>query len=389
MFRKQVAAQTPTPSKEDHSPLSAKALKGAWVLLLALLGWMFIWLYFTANTTIADRDAAVPRTIVNITRIDLTAPASSALTIPDSIDSIPATEPQTPSTDVSTVTETAPIAEAETPAPMPMQEVAPLPAAETPAPPAAETPTAKSEPTKGTPVVTVAVPPNASGRIAIVVKNLGLNKDLTNSALTTLPGPVTFAFSPYAKGLVDWQLTTQNAGHDFMMEVPMEPHTFPDTDPGPMALLSILTPKDNADRLTWILNQTSGYKGILTEMGSRYTALETFMQPFMLEAQKRNLFVVDSRATVKSLIPTMANDLNLPIAESDRLIDYNLSSLTIQSRLGDLERLALKNGVAVGIVAPYPLSVKEVAAWSKTLAQKNIALVPVASITKVPPDQEQ
>ncbi|MEO8881921.1 MAG: divergent polysaccharide deacetylase family protein, partial [Devosia sp.] len=75
----------------------------------------------------------------------------------------------------------------------------------------------------------------ASGKpmVAIVVTGLGLNEQGTLDAVGKLPADVDMAFAPYGKTLAQTVAAARAAGHELLLQVPMEPFDYPDTDPGP------------------------------------------------------------------------------------------------------------------------------------------------------------
>ena len=109
--------------------------------------------------------------------------------------------------------------------------------------------------------------------IAIVIGGLGVSAAVTQQAMEKLPGPVTFAFSPYGTD-VD-RLVDQCAradGHEVLLQAPMEPFDYPDNDPGPQTLLTSLSPDQNLDRLYWLMSRFQGYVGVANYMGARFTS---------------------------------------------------------------------------------------------------------------------
>ena len=73
-------------------------------------------------------------------------------------------------------------------------------------------------------------------RIAIVVSGLGISAKATSAALASLPPGVTLGFAPYAGDVQHWVNQARQFGHEVLLEVPMEPFDFPDSDPGPHTL---------------------------------------------------------------------------------------------------------------------------------------------------------
>src|SRR5262249_21266595 len=70
-------------------------------------------------------------------------------------------------------------------------------------------------------------------RIALVVCGLGLAAQATETAISTLPGEVTLGFAPYASDLSRQTALARGAGHEVVLQIPMEPFDYPRNNPGP------------------------------------------------------------------------------------------------------------------------------------------------------------
>src|SRR3546814_15008297 len=126
-------------------------------------------------------------------------------------------------------------------------------------------------------------------RIAVVLTGLGLSYSATQAAIEQLPASVTLSFSPYARGLERWIALARSRGHEVLIDLPMEPTTFPNEDPGPQALLTGLTPQENLDRLDWVLGRGSAYAGVAGSLGSRFTATRAAIEPSLQALKQRGL----------------------------------------------------------------------------------------------------
>jgi len=73
--------------------------------------------------------------------------------------------------------------------------------------------------------------PDGHPRVALIIGGLGLNARATREAIETLPADVTLSFVPYADGLQGWIDMARAAGHEVLLETPMEPKDYPDNDP--------------------------------------------------------------------------------------------------------------------------------------------------------------
>jgi polysaccharide deacetylase 2 family uncharacterized protein YibQ len=220
-------------------------------------------------------------------------------------------------------------------------------------------------------------------RIAIVMSDLGLSGVTTGNALAKLPPGITLAFLPYAERLDDWVERARTKGHEVMLSVPMEPLNYPRDDPGPNALLTMLGPDRNVERLEWSLGKAVGYVGITSTTGSKFTANPAAMQPVIDALKARGLLLVDARANPKSVAGPLANLAGVPRALGDRVIDRDLSRGAIDDQLRELEELAKTNGAAVGFASPYPTTIERLNLWLTSLADRGIALAPASAVVNI------
>ncbi len=217
-------------------------------------------------------------------------------------------------------------------------------------------------------------------RIAIVISDLGHSAAETQAAIQGLPGAVTLAFSPYVRRLGEMIRRARTAGHEILLNVPMEPVDFPVADPGQQTLLTSLEPAQNDRRLMWALGRVTGYVGIVDHWGSRFTASSSHMLPVLAALNARGLIFLDSRASTRSATPEVARSIGLPWAISSHFIDQQASRDKIDARLHELEAIARHKGNAVGIGSPYPVTLERIAAWVNGAGRRGIALAPVSAI---------
>ncbi len=289
----------------------------------------------------------------------------------------------------------APAAEAE-PAP-PLGE-APAPAAEPAADNAdAESPEAEDETAADAPQLAAAtVPPGTvpawqlfarpfpanenRPRIAVVVAGLGLSEAATTAAIQQLPSEITLSFSPYSNRIEEWVAMARAAGHEVMIDLPMEPTSFPRDDPGPQALMTSLSDGANAERLEWVLDRAEGYVGVASYMGSRFTTSPSHLRPVLEELSRRGLLFLDSRAAADSEAAKLAGEMGLTHAINDRFLDNEASRVAIDGRLQQIERIARTRDVAVAIGYAYPVTIERLIQWSSGLTGKGLALAPISAV---------
>lgn len=217
-------------------------------------------------------------------------------------------------------------------------------------------------------------------RVAVVVMGLGLGRQATERAITGLPGAISLSFSPYTRDIEPLMARARRAGHETLVDLPMEPLDFPRDDPGPSTLLTSLSLVDNLNRLEWVLGRAPGYVGVTTWMGTQFTTVEDALMPVLEGLKQRGLMLVDSRATSRSIATELASSIQLPRAFNNAFVDATPSQDAIDRALAGLEATARQQRYAVGIARPLPITLDRLARWAATLDGKGIALAPVSAV---------
>lgn len=216
--------------------------------------------------------------------------------------------------------------------------------------------------------------------IAVIVTGLGLNQTGTASAIDSLPGNVTLAFAPYGAGLGATVGAARGAGHEVLLEVPLEPFDYPDSDPGPDTLLTGQAPRDNLDKLFTVMGKFGGYVGIINHMGARFTASAQDFGPVMEELGARGLGYVDDGSSNRSVAPQLAAANQVEFGKADMSLDLNPARAPILDQLKLLEQKATDKGSAIGVISALPISVQTLAEWAKTAEDRGFTLVPVSAL---------
>jgi polysaccharide deacetylase 2 family uncharacterized protein YibQ len=225
-------------------------------------------------------------------------------------------------------------------------------------------------------------------RIAVLLTGLGLSGAATEAAINDLPGAVTLGFNPYAPKLDEWLGYARAAGHEVFLSLAMEPVDYPRVDPGPHTLLISLDRQQNLERLNWVMSRVTGYVGVVSAAGSRFTTSQADLLPILDEIKARGLMFVDSRSTENSVAGALSKSIGLPRAVSDLALDQQqVSRDAIDQRLQQLERLAHQTGVAVGLGEVYPVTIERLAQWIPGLERRGIALAPVSATADMQPDR--
>lgn len=217
-------------------------------------------------------------------------------------------------------------------------------------------------------------------RIAIVMTNMGEDRLVSDAALRQMPADVTMAFDAQSPVVTAWLARARQDGHETLLDVPMEPFDFPQSDPGAGALLTSLPNSDNLHRLMNFLRKGTGYVGVTSLTGSRFTSDPDKMKPVLEALQRRGLLVLDARVAPHSVVLDLARQAHMPVSAATLRIDRDPSAAAIDLALRQLEQTANLSGRAVGIASPLPLTVDHLAKWIKSLPGRGIALAPLTAV---------
>ena len=228
--------------------------------------------------------------------------------------------------------------------------------------------------------VAVPVVPNGVGRIVIIIDDLGVDRKRSREIIA-LPGPLTAAFLPYADDVGEMADAARAKGHEIMIHMPMEP-TDPKLDTGPVALKAEMDAAMFDEMLEKAFGALDHYVGMNNHMGSRLTQDRDAMHRLMNVLAKRGLLFVDSRTIGSSVAEDMAALHGVAHTGRDVFLDHTPTYEGVVERLAAVEAVAKRNGIAVAIGHPKDGTIKALAEWLPTLAEKNLVLVPVSAVVK-------
>ncbi len=227
-------------------------------------------------------------------------------------------------------------------------------------------------------------PAAAGGKklIAVVVTGLGLNETGTANAIDTLPEGITLAFAPYGKSLNRTVTSARAGGHEILLQVPLEPFDYPQSDPGPDTLLTGQAPRDNLNKLFKVMASFGGYIGVMNHMGARFTASTADFAPIMEELGARGLGYLDDGTSNRSVATQLAAANRVEFGRADMVLDQNPSRPAILEQLAALEARATEDGQAIGVISALPVSVQTLAEWAGAIENRGFAIVPVSALMK-------
>jgi hypothetical protein len=224
-------------------------------------------------------------------------------------------------------------------------------------------------------------------RIAIVVGGLGLSQTGTQRAIRALPGEVTLAFAASGNSLSRWMQEARRNGHEILLQMPFEPFDYPQNDPGLYTLRTDRGETENLAELHRAMAQITNYTGIVNFMGGRFLSDADALEPVIRDVSSRGLLFLDDASSAQSLSGTIAGAVEAPHAFADLQLDADLSRDAVLKKLDELERIARRNGTAIGMASAFDESVDAIREWCEEAQGRGIEIVGVASLAAVPAKQ--
>ncbi|WP_435641826.1 divergent polysaccharide deacetylase family protein [Micavibrio aeruginosavorus] len=217
-------------------------------------------------------------------------------------------------------------------------------------------------------------------RVVIIIDDMGVDVK-RSAAVVDLPAGLTLAYLPYASNIKAQTAKAKDAGHELMVHVPMEPMS-QTKDPGPEVLRVGQDIAAFDQVLQDDLSAFDGYVGINNHMGSKLTQDKAAMARVMNELKSRNLYFIDSRTIQNSVAGDMAREAGVPHAGRDVFLDHENTADFVSKSLAQVERKALKDGLAIAIGHPKDVTIEGLRAWLPTLKDKGIELVPASQVVR-------
>ena len=224
---------------------------------------------------------------------------------------------------------------------------------------------------------------SARPKLAVLVTDLGLRPELTSLAIRDLPPETSLAFAPHARKVRQLGHKARRHGHEFFLQLPMEPWGYPAINPGPDTLLADADTTANRRRLLRLLARATGYVGITTYAGQKLLQRGEALSPVLHELKRRGLLVVEDGAAASSMLPALALVLNLPALRADVRLPPGLKDAQARALWEQALELARRRGHALVAISADDANLRALRSWLAELkANADITLVPVTTLAR-------
>jgi uncharacterized protein len=195
-----------------------------------------------------------------------------------------------------------------------------------------------------------------------------------------LPGAVGLAFSPYVE-TAGWQARARAAGHEALLDLPLQPARYADDDSGPFTILTSVSPEQQLDALLRVLATGSGYVAVTGEAGAFAAKPEAFA-PVARALATRGLGLVEIGG---SALTGQARAAALPTATATATINADPAPGAIDRALTAVAAEARRSGRALAIFQPLPASFGRLTSWLASLPEQGLKLVPPSRFLQAVP----
>lgn len=222
-------------------------------------------------------------------------------------------------------------------------------------------------------------PPKERQRIAIIIDDIGYDPKPLNELLK-INAPITFSILPHCTYSVDAAEKLHRAGREILLHLPMEPHGYPDKDPGDGALFSWMNEEEIRRQIKRDIGAVPYISGVNNHMGSKFMEDKERLNIVFRQLTEAGLFFVDSLTTGHSKGRELAGKAGLGFTSRDIFIDNNQDPTIIFQNLMSLLKKRNQWKTLVFIGHPYPGTISALKEAVPKIKAKGIDIVPVSEL---------
>lgn len=216
--------------------------------------------------------------------------------------------------------------------------------------------------------------PEILPRVAIVMDDLGVNKELARKVLD-IKAPITLSILPH-ETYTEWIAEEgHRQGHEIIAHVPMEakePHPL-----GRGGLYTWMTDSEIKETLDDALDSIPYIKGISNHMGSAFTEDERAMGVVASELKRRELFFLDSLTTSRSVGIRVSRTYGVDGIKRDVFLDDANNPHEIKTQWERMVRIAGKRGYAIALSHPREDTIRFL---KEAIKDTRVRIVPISEL---------
>lgn len=216
-------------------------------------------------------------------------------------------------------------------------------------------------------------------KVAIVIDDFGNNMEGTAEMLS-LPIPFTVAVMPFLPSTKQDAQLAHEKGLEVILHLPMEPVRGKKSWLGPGAITTDLSSDEIHKRIVAAIEDVPYAIGINNHMGSKATADERVMNILVDICRERNLILLDSRTSPKSLIGKLASQKGVSFSENQLFFDDLYTHSHISKQMVRFKKLVRDRDlvIAIGHVGPPGKKTAQVIKDAIPSIQQEATFVPLS-----------
>lgn len=219
--------------------------------------------------------------------------------------------------------------------------------------------------------------------IALVVGSLGVDPTRTELLFQRLPKETSLSFSLYSQSPKVWiERAHQEGFKDLYIDLPLEGSDHAVQNPGPYVLFSTISFHKMQLAIEDYAHISPHIKGFASYMGDKFLGDQQSFKTLMQIMSKQDFIFIDQRGLFDEKQQELAYSVGAKYTHAITHVDKNPSREMIQMQLKLLEEKAKSDQFALGVIWGYPVTLLEIASWSRKLEEKNIKLISVEDYFK-------
>ncbi|MCL2196033.1 MAG: divergent polysaccharide deacetylase family protein [Treponema sp.] len=195
-------------------------------------------------------------------------------------------------------------------------------------------------------VITPKEPAENMGTLVFVIDDAGNNLRELEPFLN-VSGPLTIAVLPGLPYSAQAAKRIREAGKEVILHQPME--AIGGQNPGPCAIYSGMGASEIRSILARNIAEVGPVKGINNHQGSKVTMDSEAMKTILSFCKENKLYFLDSRTTAETVVPAVAAQMGIKIAERNIFIDNEQNKDSMRRYISGGLLRAQRNGLAVMI----------------------------------------
>ncbi len=227
-----------------------------------------------------------------------------------------------------------------------------------------------------------AVVQSRQGKIAVIMDDMGTSLGPLRELLQ-LDIIITPSILPGTGKALSSTSLLQEKGREYMIHMPMQPRSYPRTNPGANALLLGQSKTKTRQLVQSYMAAVPGAVGGNNHMGSRYTEESEGMRIVLNELKQHELFFIDSRTIGDSVAFSEARKMGLKTATRNIFLDNQDDISYIRRQIRKMVNLAGENKEVIAICHPHAATLEAFRLEQRWLEQQPVDFVSASKLVHV------